>query len=118
MLVELTVPISPVLEPPPRRAWPSRQSGGAPSAPLARMKRHARRALSQIAPFAAISERAFRHGDIQNILLAVALPYGKRLPRSPDLVRLAVANGVGVRFRAIGRLSVVALQLNHQRSVS
>jgi hypothetical protein len=130
MLAERALPISPVIGwPPPDRERLSPPSGNAPGAPpagnghieaaqLSRMTRHARRALSQIAPFAPISERAFRHGEIQNILLAVALPYGHRLPRSPDLIRLAVASGAGLRFRAFGRLSVVTLQLNQNRSVS
>lgn len=78
--------------------------------PATRLKRYARRALGTIAPVSAIAERTFVIGESRVVMLAAALPHGRRIPRSPDLIRLAIASGAGLRFRTIGRLSVIVLE--------
>lgn len=81
------------------------------TAQLIRLKRYARRALGAIAPFSVIAERTFKTAESCITMLAAALPHGRRLPRSTELVRLAIASGAGLRLRSIGGLAVVVIEI-------
>lgn len=108
---------SPVLSPlrlgfaPIARSGPRIRRLAIPLPQVTRLIRYARSALAIVAPRRPVAERVILLGGRRFVVLAARRAYGRQVPRSPDLIRLALGSGAGLQLRAIGRLAVVAIEL-------
>ena len=78
---------------------------------MSQLARAAEDAVRIAAPTSPVLRRSFDLADRRILIFAARVPHGRRAPREPGLIRLALELGTGLQLRAIGGLAIVAIEV-------